>query len=152
MNHAFTRPVVAVLSALALASCVSLSNTVPSAADFSAAYERGMQYLKARQYKEAKVELTKAKPFQTGDTRALMALAVAADMQGDFRTSDRAYAELMLRQTDQAALFNNMGYSYMLRGDLDKALTYLSEAARRKPDDPTIQNNLKMLRGVAPLQ
>ena len=81
-----------------------------------------------------------------------MALAVAADMQGDFRTSDRAYAELMLRQTDQAALFNNMGYSYMLRGDLDKALTYLSEAARRKPDDPTIQNNLTMLRGVAPLQ
>lgn len=80
-----------------------------------------------------------------------MALAVAADMEGDFKLSDRAYEQLLTRAKDQVMLFNNMGYSYMLRGDLVKAASYLKEAARRDPSNPVTQNNLKMLRLVAPV-
>lgn len=84
--------------------------------------------------------------------RALMGLAIAADMTGDFRTADRAYEQLLVLTPDQPMLYNNMGYSYMLRGDLDRALSYLTEAARRDPENPAIRNNLAMLRGVVPLR
>ena len=140
-----------VLLALSLASCVEVAGPArPDGAASASFYASGMQLLRARKYKEAKAELTKAQPFKTGDARALMALAIASDMQGDFRTSDRAYTELTKMGGEQAMLFNNMGYSFMLRGDLDRALSYLTEAARRKPDDPMIRNNLAMLRGVMP--
>lgn len=113
--------------------------------------DRGISFLAARNYVAAETELMKAKPFKTGDERALMALAVAADMQGDFKLSDRAYEILLTRSTDQVMLFNNMGYSYMLRGNLVQAASYLKEAARRDPKNPVTQNNLKMLRLVAPV-
>ena len=113
--------------------------------------ERGISFLAARDYKTAKSELLKAKPFTTGDVRALTALAAAADMEGDFKLSDRAYEILLTRSGDQVMLFNNMGYSYMLRGDLVRAASYLNEAARRDPNNPIVKNNLAMLRQVAPI-
>lgn len=135
------------LLVMSLASCVGGANGAPTAAS---RYAKGIQLLNARDYAAAKAELTKAQPFKTGDSRALMALAVASDMTGDFRTSDRAYGELAKKGGDQVMLFNNMGYSYMLRGDLDRALSYLTEAARRDPNNPTTRNNMAMLRKVAP--
>lgn len=142
----------AVLALLFLASCVPGTVIGPSdPAAAQAALERGLGLLSAKNYAAAKVELGKAQPFKTGDTRALMALAIAADMEGDFRLSDRAYEQLLARETNQAMLFNNMGYSYMLRGDLPKAADYLAEAARRSPKDQTIKNNLAMLKKVSPL-
>lgn len=113
--------------------------------------ERGISLLAARDYGAAKSTLMKAQPLKTGDERALMALAVAADMEGDFKLSDRAYEMLLTRSRDQVMLFNNMGYSYMLRGDLVRAASYLQEAARRDPKNPVVRNNLAMLRQVAPV-
>jgi Flp pilus assembly protein TadD len=113
--------------------------------------ERGISLLSARDYSSAKAELMKAQALKTGDERALMALAVAADMDGDFKLSDRAYELLLIRTKDQVMLFNNMGYSYMLRGDLVKAASYLQEAARRDPSNSVVRNNLKMLRLVTPV-
>lgn len=143
---------------LSIAAVLILNGCLP-AAEFAPAdpataqvhLDRGLDLLQSRDFKAAKQELSAARPFQTGDTRALMGLAIAADMEGDFRTADRAYAALMTRGVDQAQLFNNMGYSYMLRGDLVQAAAYLAEAARRAPEDPTIRNNLAMLKKVAPL-
>lgn len=113
--------------------------------------DRGISLISVRDFKSAKTELLKANPFKTGDQRALMALAIASDMEGDFRTSDKAYELLLAQSTDQATLFNNMGYSYMLRGDLLKANSYLAEAERRAPKNDTIRNNRKMLKQVSPL-
>lgn len=113
-----------------------------------AAVDRGMQFFAARDYRAAKAELTKAKALQSGDIRALTALAVASDMTGDFRTADKAYDRLMTSSADRAMLFNNMGYSFMLRGELGTAFSYLTEAARLEPDNPVIGNNLLMLRKV----
>lgn len=142
----------AITSALVLNGCVPAAEFAPADPALTESHlDQGLDYLKARDFKSAKTELTAARPFQTGDTRALMGLAIAADMLGDFRLADRAYAALMTRGVDQAQLFNNMGYSYMLRGDLVQAAAYLTEAARRAPEDPTIRNNLAMLKKVAPL-
>lgn len=113
---------------------------------------QGISLLAQRRFDEAKTVFARLSPWKNADPRVLMGMAIASDMKGDFRTADRAYEELLLRAPDQAALYNNMGYSYMLRGDLDRAGSYLKEAARRDPDNVAIKNNIKMLRGVMPLQ
>lgn len=109
---------------------------------------QGISLLAQRQYDQAKAVFTRLSPWKSGDPRILMGMAIASDMKGDFRTADRAYEQLLLLAPDQAALYNNMGYSYMLRGDLDRAGSYLKEAARRDPSNVAIKNNLQMLRGV----
>jgi Flp pilus assembly protein TadD len=151
-NPAIKSYALAVMAAVFLASCVPGANFAPAdPLEAQAAVDRGMGLLAAKNYKAAKAELTKAQPFRTGDTRALMALAIAADMEGDFRLADRAYEQLLPRETNQAMLFNNMGYSYMLRGDLQKAAQYLKEAERRAPSNTTVKNNFAMLKKVSPL-
>lgn len=135
-----------------LASCASSSLFAPPDPQVTRAHvDRGISLISTRDFKTAKTELLKADPFKTGDQRALMALAIASDMEGDFRTSDKAYELLLAQSTDQAALFNNMGYSYMLRGDLIRANSYLAEAERRAPKNDTIRNNRRMLKQVSPL-
>ena len=42
-------------------------------------------------------------------------------------------------------LLNNMGYSYMLRGDLTHARQTFLKAYQRDPNNPTIANNLRLL-------
>src|SRR3990167_8464873 len=94
----------------------------------------GIALLSQRRFDEAKAVFARLSPWKNGDPRVLMGIAIASDMKGDFRTADRAYDELLLR------------------GDLNKASSYLKEAARRDPDNAAIKNNLKMLRGVMPIQ
>jgi Flp pilus assembly protein TadD len=138
-----------VLGLIVLSSCMPVFDGPLSGASSNSSFlDRGMQLLASQDYRAAKAEIVKSRPFQTGDTRALLALAIASDMTGDFRMSDRAYNKLLERHTDRATLFNNMGYSYMLRGDFDKSSEYLAEAARLQPDNQTVKNNLQMLRKV----
>lgn len=151
VTRALPRKISMVMAFTLLASCVQPSLIRQDPAVSQAQVERGIMLIEMRDYKAAKAELTRARPFKTADPRALMALAVASDMEGDFRTSDKAYEMLLSRAPDQAGLFNNMGYSYMLRGDLEKAASYLEEAARRSADNETIKNNLIMLKRAAPL-
>ena len=132
-----------------LAGCVAaVGPSVAGANGAKPGIDRGMQFLAARDYTAARSELVKARTLQSGDEAALAALAVAADLTGDFRLADRAYDKLLTSATDRAMLFNNMGYSFMLRGELETALDYLTEASRLQPDNPTIRNNLAMLRRV----
>lgn len=143
--------------ALALATVSLTVSCVPVGAPAAsgkpeASLGQGIALLYQRRYDEAKAVFARLSPWKNADPRILMGIAIASDMKGDFRTSDRAYDELLLRAPDQAALYNNLGYSYMLRGDLNKAGSYLKEAARRDPDNAAIKNNLKMLRGVMPIQ
>ena len=139
------------VAALALSvpmGCTQVPGGTSRAEAAAAARDRGIALLGARDYKAARAELTKARPLQTGDVRALLAFAIAADMTSAFTMADQAYDALSTSTVDRATLFNNMGYSYMLRGDLDQAMSYLTEADRLRPGDPTIRNNIEMLRKV----
>ncbi|WP_165910165.1 tetratricopeptide repeat protein [Rhodovulum bhavnagarense] len=111
---------------------------------------QGIELLQQRRYEEAYRHLRGIDPMSTGDHTAHMAYAVAADMTGNFRTSDRIYAELGETYPERAVVLNNRGYSHMLRGELDKALVYLREAERLDPGNAVIRNNLDMLRSVGP--
>ena len=48
---------------------------------------------------------------------------------------------------ESTALLNNRGYSYMLRGEFDKARGDLTKAYAQDPGNATIANNLKLLDG-----
>ena len=139
------------LTAMQVAACNSSRSDAADPAAIEAAYQTGISLIEQKNFKAAKSHLMRAQPFVSNDPDLLMALAIAADLEGDFKISERAYGELLLRDTNKSTLYNNMGYSYMLRGDLEKAYAYLSEASRYQAENLTISNNLEMLRKVTPL-
>ena len=76
---------------------------------------------------------------------AWVGLAASYDRLGRFDLADRAYATAIRLVGETPDILNNMGYSYMLRGDLVRARQKLKLAQAREPNNPTIANNLKLL-------
>jgi len=111
---------------------------------------RGVSLLRAGQYPDAYRQFTSMRPFTTRNADALSGLAISADLTGNRRSADRAYDALSKVASNQAAFFNNRGYSRMLNGDLQAAYGDLTRAAGMAPDNEKIRNNLRMLRAVLP--
>ena len=44
--------------------------------------------------------------------------------------------------------YNNLGYSYLLRGNLSQALTYFRKAKALAPNNAVIVNNIAMLKAA----
>ncbi len=76
-------------------------------------------------------------------------LAASYDRLGRFDLSDRVYAALRRITGETAQYYNNMGYSYMLRGSLQAALVNFRKAAALDPDNLTIANNIQLLSDAA---
>lgn len=76
---------------------------------------------------------------------AWLCLAASYDRLKRFDLADRAYLQLIRIAGRSAAVLNNMGYSYMLRGDYRRARATLNEAAAKDPTNPFVQNNLALL-------
>lgn len=83
------------------------------------------------------------------DASAWIGLAASYDRLGRFDLADRAYKQAITLIGQTTAILNNLGYSYMLRGDLIAARKYLLKAYEREPGNPTITNNLRLLDGSA---
>lgn len=111
---------------------------------------RGVALLRAGQYPDAYRQFTSMRPFTTRNADALSGLAISADLTANRRSADRAYDALSKVASNQAAFFNNRGYSRMLNGDLQAAYGDLTRAAGMAPDNEKIRNNLRMLRAVLP--
>jgi Flp pilus assembly protein TadD len=79
------------------------------------------------------------------DLAAWIGLAASYDRIGRFDLADRAYAQALRLGGETAQLLNNIGYSYMLRGDLIGARAKFDKALERSPQNPTILNNLELL-------
>lgn len=79
------------------------------------------------------------------DATAWIGLGASYDRVGRFDLSDRAYRQATKLVGETTAILNNEGYSYMLRGKLIEARRKFLKAYERDPDNPTIQNNLKLL-------
>lgn len=76
---------------------------------------------------------------------AWIGLAASYDRLRRFDLAGRAYQQAMKIEGPTPALLNNLGYHYLLRGDLRRARETLQEAARKDPGNVFIQNNLKLL-------
>ncbi len=94
----------------------------------------------AARYYERAVEIAP----QSGE--AWLGLAASYDQVRRFDLADRAYREAGKYLGHRAEYYNGIGYSYMLRGELAKAQSQFLKAQELDPSNPTINNNLQMLR------
>ena len=62
------------------------------------------------------------------DPEGYVGLGASYDRLGRFDLSDRVYASLYALSGGTAQYYNNVGYSYMLRGNLTAALTNFRKA------------------------
>jgi Flp pilus assembly protein TadD len=63
-----------------------------------------------------------------------------------FDLADRAYREAGRLVGNRAEFYNNIGYSYLLRGDAAKAYSNFLKAHELDPTSVAVNNNLEMLR------
>jgi Flp pilus assembly protein TadD len=83
------------------------------------------------------------------DPQGYIGLGASYDRLGRFDLSDRVYASLYEISGGTAQYYNNIGYSYMLRGNLSAALTNFRKASRLAPDNTVIANNIQILANAA---
>ncbi|MGL4398161.1 MAG: tetratricopeptide repeat protein [Hyphomicrobium sp.] len=76
---------------------------------------------------------------------AWLGLAASYDQIARFDQADKAYAKAQTLMGSTPSVLNNMGYSYLLRGNLDRARHTLSAAYRGDPGNPYILSNIDIL-------
>lgn len=95
---------------------------------------------KAEQYFRTAVEKDR------DDAPSWIGLAAAYDKLGRFELADRAYGEAIRLQGESFVIVNNLGYSYLLRGDKRRALVQFERALALDPANPVVRNNIALLR------
>ncbi|RFB75502.1 tetratricopeptide repeat protein [Methylovirgula sp. 4M-Z18] len=107
----------------------------------------GKQRFKEGAYGIAEHYFRDAVERQPRDLEAWLGLAASYDHLSRFDLADRAYAHAASLGGTTARLLNNEGYSFLLRGDLEKARAKFVAAARLDPTNVTIANNIRLLDG-----
>lgn len=80
------------------------------------------------------------------DGPSWLGLAAAYDKLGRFDLADRAYDRAIDLQGKSFVVVNNLGYSYLLRGDRRQALLNFEKALRLDPGNVVVRNNIELLR------
>lgn len=106
--------------------------------------ERGKQHFAQAQYGLALEAFKDALAENPGSVRALNAIAASFDQLQRFDVSDRYYAKALELHPESPEVLNNLGYSHLLRGNLDEARRYLALAARADARNPVIEANLQL--------
>ncbi len=83
------------------------------------------------------------------DPEGYVGLGASYDRLRRFDLSDRVYASLFKLSGGTAQYYNNVGYSYMLRGNLAQAHANFRKAQQIDPDNVVVANNLEMLARAA---
>jgi Flp pilus assembly protein TadD len=83
------------------------------------------------------------------DAEAWLGLAASYDRLRKFELADRAYDQAIKIAGPTAEILNNRGYSYMLRGDPQRARQTLLEAQAQDPANTFVKNNLELLEASA---
>jgi Flp pilus assembly protein TadD len=105
----------------------------------------GKEHFANQNFGLAEKNFRKAVETRSDNASAWLGLAASLDHLGRFEFSDRAYKQLVQLKSNNARVLNNMGYSYLLRGDYQKARSYLNRAQRINPHLEEIQGNIHLL-------
>ncbi|HEY7243276.1 MAG TPA: tetratricopeptide repeat protein [Xanthobacteraceae bacterium] len=105
----------------------------------------GKKYFRAADFGLAERHFRKAVELHPRDLESWIGLAAAYDRLRRFDLADRAYAQAMKIAGATPEILNNVGYSYMLRGDYRRARDTLLQAQAQDPGNPYIRNNLELL-------
>ena len=149
------------LAALSLSACSSVlpgqskfGNNQLSAAELPAindttsdgALQNARTHFRNNDFGYSAAYYKKAVELSPKDPEAYVGLGASYDRLGRFDLSDRVYATLYALSGPTAQYYNNLGYSYMLRGNLSQALTYFRKARALAPSSVVVANNLQLLK------
>jgi Flp pilus assembly protein TadD len=79
------------------------------------------------------------------DAEAWVGLAASYDRLRRFDLADRAYANAVQLVGHNTVILNNLGYSNLLRGNIQEARRHFLLAHEKDPANPYIMNNLELL-------
>lgn len=109
---------------------------------------QGQEYFSNQNYGLAEKHFRQAVEVRSDNATAWLGLAASLDQLGRFDTADRAYAQLKDLKGNNPRVLNNIGYSYLLRGDYQKARRYLDKAQSLDPSLEQAQGNLHLLEKI----
>jgi Flp pilus assembly protein TadD len=112
-------------------------------------YSKGSEHFARAEYGLAELYFREATEKAPKDAASWIGLAACYDRLSRFDLADRAYQTAIRLSGETAQILNNQGYSYMLRGNLSAARSKLAKARSQEPDNPLVQNNIKLLDGSA---
>lgn len=105
----------------------------------------GKKYFRNNSFGLAQRSFQSAVEKHPNDAEAWVGLAASYDRLHRFDLSDRAYGQAMRLVGRTPEILNDMGFSFMLRGDYARANRTLQEAQAKDPSSPYIQANLHLL-------
>lgn len=82
---------------------------------------------------------------EPNNANAWLGLGAVDDELARFDLADQDYAQVARLSGTTAALLNDRGYSYMLRGDYKRASEFLAQAEAMDPQNVYIARNLQLL-------
>jgi Flp pilus assembly protein TadD len=105
----------------------------------------GKKHYRANNFGLAERYFRRAAELHPRDAEAWLGLAASYDRLRRFDLADRAYAQAIGILGPTVEILNNQGYSYMLRGDYNRARQKLLAAQRKDPRNKYVENNLQLL-------
>lgn len=105
----------------------------------------GKKHYRGKNYGTAERYFRRAAEQHPRDAEAWLGLAATYDQLRRFDFADRAYAQAIAIVGPTVEILNNEGYSYMLRGDYDRARAKLAAARRKDPGNKYVLSNLQLL-------
>jgi len=106
---------------------------------------RGKKYFAGQNYELAAASFRSATDKHPDNAKAWIGLARSYDYLHRFDLADQAYDQAIRLAGATAEILNDQGYSYMLRGDYDRAQKTLEDAEAKDPADPYVQANMQLL-------
>jgi Flp pilus assembly protein TadD len=105
----------------------------------------GKKHFGAGKFNLAERHFRRAVELHPGDSESWLGLAASYDRLRRFDLADRAYDQAIKIAGATAEILNNRGYSYILRGDPQRARQTLLEAQAQDPGNTFVKNNLELL-------
>jgi tetratricopeptide (TPR) repeat protein len=105
----------------------------------------GKKYFRQGSFGLAERHFRRAVELHPRDAEAWVGLAASYDRLKRFDLADRAYTQAIRILGPTPEILNNQGFSYILRGDYSRARNALRAAQSKDPENPYIQNNLRLL-------
>jgi len=125
------------------------SDHVSLKGDRSAAFlAAGKQEFTSRNYGLAEKNFRKVVEVRADSAQGWLGLAAAYDQMGRFDLADRAYDQLLELEASNPRVLNNIGYSYLLRGEYSKSRHYLNRAQSINPNLEEVQGNIHILEKI----
>jgi tetratricopeptide (TPR) repeat protein len=105
----------------------------------------GKKQFREQNFGLAEQHFRRAVEARPRDAEAWLGLAASYDRLRRFDLADRAYRQVLNILGPTPSVLNNLGFSYMLRGDYKNARAKLLAAQAQDPNNPHVKANLTLL-------